>query len=95
MKTVLFIVALVAVLATTAFCGNESDLNRYKVTGVNTKTKLRVCGDMAEIDKEGRLHGLLYDMLEKVPVTGTWSGKGMIEAIGPHGHVYELAVVEK
>ena len=65
----------------------------YVATGRNSMGE-RVLAEIVDADKNGTVHGVVWDRTARVPVTGEWSGMGMVEVRGPEGREYELEVVE-
>ncbi len=66
----------------------------YDVTGINTATGERVAGTMVDAAHDGTVHGLIHDRLDRVPVGGRWSGRGMARMSDGGVRTYKVEVVE-
>ena len=75
---------------------NASDLHFYDMWGQNKQTGLMVAARIWESDKEGNLHGKVYDeMSVQDQCNGTWVGYGVAQVGCGNGYQYVLRVVEK
>ena len=94
----LFCVAITAIAANLAVFvflarAGHAESIEYDVTGINTSTGERVAGTMVDAAHNGTVHGLILDRRDRVPVAGTWSGKGLARMHG-EGQTYKVEVVE-
>lgn len=68
---------LLALMAVASLCRAETF--EYKVTGINTATKERVVGQIADYSQNGTVSGIIWDRTGVYSVTGIWSGKGLMK----------------
>lgn len=64
----------------------------YTATGSNHMGE-RIMAEIVDQHQNGTVIGVVYDRLERIPVTGEWSGAGMMKVSGG-GREYEVEVVE-
>ena len=64
----------------------------YVATGQNDMGE-RVLAEIVDQHQNGTVVGVVYDRLERIPVTGEWAGVGMMKVVGG-GREYEVEVVE-
>lgn len=64
----------------------------YVASGQN-KMGERIMAEIVDQHQNGTVIGVVYDRLERIPVTGEWSGAGMMKVVGG-GREYEVEVVE-
>ena len=88
---VVFVAVNVAMFIVLARAGHAHE---YEITGHNALTGERVAGTMADTAHNGTVHGLILDRLDRVPVAGTWSGRGMARMSNGNGKMYKVEVVE-
>lgn len=89
----LFLAAITAMVVFVAVFITLGHAHEYEITGHNALTGERVAGTMSDIAHNGTVHGLILDRLDRVPVAGTWSGKGLARMHG-EGQTYKVEVVE-
>ena len=83
--------ATMAVFVTLARAGHAHE---YEITGHNANTGERVAGTMTDTAHNGTVHGLILDRLDRVPVGGRWSGRGMARLSDGGVRTYKVEVVE-
>jgi len=87
---------MLAGIIVSLFNADATELHFYDVYGQNRQTGLMVAGRLWESDKEGNLHGKVYDeMTVQDQCNGTWVGYGVAQVGCGNGHQYVLRVVEK
>ena len=89
----LFLAAITAMVVFVAVFITLGHAHEYEITGHNALTGERVAGTMADTAHNGTVHGLILDRRDRVPVAGTWSGKGLARMHG-EGQTYKVEVVE-
>lgn len=89
----LFLAAITAMVVFVAVLITLGHAHEYEITGHNALTGERVAGTMADTAHNGTVHGLILDRRDRVPVAGTWSGKGLARMHG-EGQTYNVEVVE-
>ena len=94
---VILVIVTIIILAAFAYTkANSSDLHFYDMWGQNKQTGLMVAARIWETDKEGSLHGKVYDeMTVQDQCNGTWVGYGVAQVGCGNGYQYVLRVVEK
>lgn len=65
----------------------------YTATGQNPMGE-RVLAELVDQNQNGSVSGMVWDRLQRISVTGEWSGLGQAIVSGPDGRRYELEVVE-
>lgn len=65
----------------------------YVATGQNPMGE-RVLAELVDQSQNGSVSGMVWDRLQRIPVSGEWSGMGQATVSGPDGRRYELEVVE-
>ena len=65
----------------------------YVATGQNPMGE-RVQAELVDQNQNGSVSGMVWDRLQRISVTGEWSGLGQAIVSGPDGRRYELEVVE-
>lgn len=88
---VVFVAVNVAVFIVLARAGHAHE---YEITGHNALTGERVAGTMTGNDHNGTVTGMILDRLDRVPVAGTWSGRGMARLSDGGVRTYKVEVVE-
>ena len=90
------VVVTIILLAAFVSASKSEELNHYDVYGQNKQTGLTVAGKLWESDKQGNLHGKVYDELTvQDQCNGAWVGYGVAQVGCGNGYQYVLMVVEK
>ena len=89
----LFLAAITAMVVFVAVFITLGHAPEYEITGHHALTGERVAGTMTGNDQNGTVTGMILDRLDRVPVAGTWSGKGLARMHG-EGQTYKVEVVE-
>lgn len=82
------------IVAVCIILAHPGHAHEYEITGHNAHTGERVAGTMTDTAHNGTVHGLILDRLDRVPVAGTWSGRGMARMSDGNGKMYRVEVVE-
>ena len=90
----LFLAAITAMVVFVAVFITLGHAHEYEITGHNALTGERVAGTMADTAHNGTVHGLILDRLDRVPVGGRWSGRGMARLSDGGVRTYKVEVVE-
>ena len=64
----------------------------YVATGQNDMGE-RVIAEIVDQHQNGTVSGMVWDRLQRITVTGEWSGVGIMKVVGG-GREYEVEVVE-
>ena len=98
MKCILLVIVFLLIFGAFIFISkaNAEELCYYDMWGQNKQTGLMVAARIWETDKEGNLHGKVYDeMSVEDQCNGTWIGHGVAQVGCGNGYQYVLRVIEK